>query len=721
MRQAAMQPTSKRIQSVNHLASANKPRWRAALAIVEWIVLFMALAYFGGRSLPRAWNSLNTDFPNYYVTARLLREGYSTDRIYEWLWLQRQKDHFGITRADQPVIGFIPHTPFSALVIWPLASFTALAAKRIWIVVNLLLLGWIAGLLNSLASLGWRRIALLTLLSFPLYRNLEYGQYYILILLLLTASLWCYLRSQRLWAGALIGIGFGLKLFPVLFFIYFLRKRDLQAAAGVIAGASLAIAVSVITFGWQLNRLYISQVLPWALRGDAMDPYNLAANSVSSLLHRLFLVEPQWNPHPVVHSPLLFAFLHPLLQVLIFAPAVFLAVPKDFHPRRVRLEWSAFLIAVMAISTVQASYHFTVLILPVALIANELITERQRGSMVLLLALYLGVCFPWRNVGADGWRSLLAVPRLYCVVLLCVFSYVVLNRLSSRDAVRDRRLWVGALATGLVFSIVSTATHQRKIYDGYTDRLPNAPGVLLETNPIVQADAVLFTGMLADGYHIVSMKDGGIRIAQGSRDEFRAAVVADKVWTEESDQTSRIVCGGMDGSARTKEVSDAEAPIASTDEKYVAYLRSTRGRSRIWLRSSNGVGLPDVPLTPPGLNVSEMSFAANDSLIFAAADDGQPFELFSVDLEGHLRPLPLGEARYPAVSPDAHWLAYSQLAHGYWNLWLSDLRSGGLRRITDEPCNDVSPAWSGDSHDLIFASDCGRALWFTALRRQSLR
>ena len=58
----------------------------------------------------------------------------------------------------------------------------------------------------------------------------------------------------------------------------------------------------------------------------------------------------------------------------------------------------------------------------------------------------------------------------------------------------------GVFAAGLLFSIVSTVAHQRKIYDGYTTRLPDAPGVLLETNPSFTADSVLFTGLLPDGY-----------------------------------------------------------------------------------------------------------------------------------------------------------------------------------------------------------------------------
>ena len=43
-----------------------------------------------GYTLPRAWGTLNTDFPNYYLAARLVREGVDPSRAYEWIWLQRE-------------------------------------------------------------------------------------------------------------------------------------------------------------------------------------------------------------------------------------------------------------------------------------------------------------------------------------------------------------------------------------------------------------------------------------------------------------------------------------------------------------------------------------------------------------------------------------------------------------------------------------------------------
>ncbi len=268
-------------------ATITPSRQLAQLVLVgEWLVLLAALAYFGGRTIPRSWQRLNTDFPNYYLTARLLHEGYDTNRIYEWIWFQRQKDH---RQIDQPIVGFVPHTPFSALVMGPLADWSALTAKHIWLALNALFLVGTAVLLHSLTELNWRRLAFSIVLRFPMHRNFLYGQYYVLLLLFFTAALWLYVRTRTLTAGVLLGIAFGLKIFPVLFLLYFARKRDRRAAGGLLLGGFATIAASIAAFGWPLNRLYATQVLPWALRGDAMDPYNLgfqlAVFTVASLTH----------------------------------------------------------------------------------------------------------------------------------------------------------------------------------------------------------------------------------------------------------------------------------------------------------------------------------------------------------------------------------------------------------------------------------------------------
>src|SRR5580692_11268457 len=184
-------------------------RDRRAVSWMERVTLLLAIAYLGMHTWPRAWSKLNTDFPNYYLTARLVHEGYDTDRIYEWVWLQREKDHRSI---DNPLIGMIPITPFSTLIMWPISELPALVAKHVWMLVNLALLVPLCWLLRAMTGLSYQRVALVCALSFPLHRNLLLGQYYIFLLLLIAAACWAYLRELYLISGALIAIAAACKI-----------------------------------------------------------------------------------------------------------------------------------------------------------------------------------------------------------------------------------------------------------------------------------------------------------------------------------------------------------------------------------------------------------------------------------------------------------------------------------------------------------------------------
>lgn len=57
----------------------------------ERLVVLLAVSYLFLHTLPRAWSKLNTDFPNYYLSAQLAHQGSDTARMYEWIWLQREQ------------------------------------------------------------------------------------------------------------------------------------------------------------------------------------------------------------------------------------------------------------------------------------------------------------------------------------------------------------------------------------------------------------------------------------------------------------------------------------------------------------------------------------------------------------------------------------------------------------------------------------------------------
>jgi hypothetical protein len=221
----------------------------------------------------------------------------------------------------------LPSTAFSALFVYPLTGMPVMAAKHCWLIFNVGLVIATVFLLQAITQISWRRVALITALSRPLLGNFIQGQYYVLLLFLLTLACYLYLRQRRFLAGVFIGISAGLKIFPVIYLLYFLRKRDLKALAGGVVGGIGAAFASVLAFGWELNRVYLVQVLPWTLRGEAMVPFALKNASLSSLMHRLFIYEPQFNPHPAIHAAWLFAVFHPLIQMAVMAPRCYLRFP----------------------------------------------------------------------------------------------------------------------------------------------------------------------------------------------------------------------------------------------------------------------------------------------------------------------------------------------------------------------------------------------------------
>jgi Glycosyltransferase family 87/WD40-like Beta Propeller Repeat len=692
------------------------PGWGRWIRIGEWVLVALLAVHFGIRSLPRAWGTVNTDFPDYFVAASLVHEHYDTSRVYEWIWFERQKDHRDV---DQRIVNLAPSTPFSTLAVYPLTGLSALSAKHCWIVINFGLLIAALYLVRAMTQLSWRRIALVAALSIPLRTNFLTGQYYVLLLFLLTLACYLYLRQKRFVAGVIVGIAAGLKIFPVVYLLYFLRRRDLKAFAGGVVGGLGSAVTSVVAFGWEANRTYLFQVLPATLRGEAMAPYALKVASLAALLHRLFVYEPQLNPHPALHAAWLFAVLHPLLQMAVMAPALLLVAPSETSSRRVRLEWAAILLASLAISTTPGAYLFTLLILPACVVLGELRGRKSYISVVFVLLLYVAAGYlSGVEHGGEGWSALVGVPRLYALFLSCVLLYGLMMRQQSfASSTRDRLAWAIALGVVVAVSISGNLRHQRGIYDDYQWRMSTPKEAYRTVGPAVDGDAVLFVAMLGDGYQSATERAGVTQFSGTSHvDELAVAAANGGRWVEQSGHASMIVAS-VPGSSS---IPQAESPVASFDGRWMAFLREDHGRGRIWVRSLgqlNQAGVADRPITPPEFNVTEMSFLPSGELIFAAASGGR-LGLFATDAAGGIQALGVEDVRYPAVSPDGRWLAYSQLQGGSWNLWLRDLTSGQTQRLTHAECNTTEPAWAEDSQTLVYASDCGRALSFFALSKR---
>ncbi len=709
---------------------------KLATVVAESVMLVTLAAVFLWRGFLPAWKTLNTDFVDYYLAARLYRQGYALEQVYDWTWIQRQKDHAEIER---PIVTFALLTPFSLLPVLPFSSLAPLPAKRGWLLSNLVLLALAGYLLQRMSKLSPRRVAILVFLAMvPLRTNFLFGQEYVLLLILFTVSAWLYLGNRPLVSGLTLALGGALKIYPTLFLLYFARKKQWRAAAGLVLGSIALWLLSASLFGFETVRTYLVEVLPWPLRGEGQDPYNIAWNSFSAVLHRLFVAEPELNPHPVAHLPALYAVLQPVCQALIFVPFLWLMGSSRASAEREKLHWGTYVAMLLILSTNPASYDFNALILTAVLTAGYLMGAGRKRDAAATVILYALVCFPtYRCVPSSpsGWRTLLAVPRLWAMTGLWICLLVVSLRsmptpargMKWREAATFAAIWLALVVLAVTLNLV----HLRHAFENYATRLVVAPESYLDTDPVIAGEKVLFTMMTDDGYHTGVFDGSSLTRLSFAPDSFHPTTRPGSAvgWVELASAHSRVVPFPLDSDASMPgetvvEVEGAEKPAVSMDGQWLAFIRESKGRGTLWVKKlqprPSGAARDSLERQLSGgeLNVLEAVFDPAGAIIFSGRRGGQP-ALFLTRPEPSSIVLQSAPAprRFPAASPDGRWLAFGQREGSHWQLWVQDRATGAERRLTDGDCNSTSPAWYPDSKHLVYATDCGRSFGLTALCR----
>jgi hypothetical protein len=366
--------------------------------------------------------------------------------------------------------------------------------------------------------------------------------------------------------------------------------------------------------------------------------------------------------------------------------------------------------------------------LPVCVLATLSLQRKRYRWLVALLIVYLGICFPMPSPDKMmGPAILLQVLRLPLMLALLLGIYALLWRdPSDRGASRDwtRFVWVAGMAISVVFATLSTFRRERAVREEYAYRLPLQAQGFLNANPRPTGTGVRYVAFTFSGYHLVTEGQNNVRTdtSVSSPDDLSFTsslgnVRPENILIERAlGPRSQVVDLQMPSHVV---VDDAREPMLSADSHSLAFVSDDHGRGRLRVRRAfQSDAASESALTPPSLNVYEASFVSDREYAFSAVEHGHAPQIYLSDVAHANAPLALGESRYPAISPDGRWMAYSRLDHGGWNLWLRDQGTGSTRRVSDVPCNQIEPAWEDDSKTLLYSTDCGRSLWFTAVARR---
>jgi len=684
------------------------------LATVEWFFFLGLLAAFMVKGFVPAWKTLNTDFPNYYVAASIHRQGIPLDRAYEWRWFQRQKDHL---QVEQSLVGFAPHPPMCALPMLPLTGLSALNAKRVWLLLNLGLLAVVMLILRKGTRLSWTRILVLTFLCvLPLRSNFLFGQYYVVILMLLCGAYYAAHRGWRFTSGGLLAVAASLKIFPAFFLILFLRKRNWRAVAGMVATGAALMALSIAIFGWSVHKIYLLEVLPRAMRGDLLGPYTLQWNSFTAICHRLFLAEPELNPSPLLDSPAAYALVQAILAtILLFS--FLLNTSEDDTPQASAWEWAAFMPLLLLLSSMPSHYHYCILIFTAIVAVDWLLKTGRWRSAAGVVLLFAIACCP-----VPGSARLNLPMRLTGLV----FLYVLLLWVSpSRTGSRAWKLGSAVAVVFLALLTFSNLRAQRNRSEDFSRRLVSSG---LGTFSVARAgDRLVFDEMADRAYAMVVGSEGRPNPTPGPGDvlSIAAGPQSPYVYFELTGRSSQIFRLPVPEIGRPDAVpeyfAEGHDPAMSVDGHWLVYLREENGQTIILL-SENGAAAAPVHGFEKLSGVLEMTVTTEGNLIVASGGAADP-HLFRFDTAsgevGVLSEID-GAVRYPAISPDGKHLALSRRESGSWHLYVRELAGGAEQQLTSAACNATSPSWE-DSQRVLYVSDCGRTLGLSAPVRTALK
>ncbi len=689
------------------------------LATAEWTLFAVLLAFFVICGVIPGWRVMNTDFPNYYLTAALRLDDAHIDRAYEWIWFQRHKDHREIA---QPLVGFVPNPPLCAAPLLPLAWLPALAAKRVWISFNLVFLAASLWILHRVTQLPWRRVLLITgLCVLPLRMNFNFGQYYVVILLLICLAYYALWRGHRVTAGSWIAAAAWFKLFPAAFLILFLRRRDWRAVTGLLAGLAALGIVSVIIFGLDIHRVWLIEILPRALRGDLVGPYALQWSSFTSLWHRLFVFEPELNPAPLINSVWLYAAAQALTgTALLFAFLVSTGRngferddEPETSPQETAWEWSTFVSLLLLLSSMPGPYHYCVLIFAATLAVDFFLRADQWRIALLVGILYAMACVELPESVDFALRRLLATFAFYVVLLW--------NAPAKPDA-RTRKALL-SLAT-VVFAVLVAFNLQPLLHreEGFSSRSAYRGASYASFNPVATKQGVVSIEMVNSGYQAVGRWDGQairmptsgdvLSIAGGRRSSF--------VYFELADRGSHILRLASDPASSSPAIAEyyaeGQQPAISNDGRWLAFLRQDDARPTVWA-SLDGAPTHAVQGGQGLIDVLEMTVSSEGDIVAAVGGAANPHLALLRSGAGEAQSLDIpGPVRYPAISPDSRLLAFSRRDGGSWHLFVRELGTGKEQQLTTAACNATSPAWEG-LRTLVYATDCGRGLGLGSVAR----
>ena len=222
-----------------------------------------------------------------------------------------------------------------------------------------------------------------------------------------------------------------MKYFPLAYIPLMLLRREWKPAVACFISIIAVNGITAQLLGLEIYGQFFKTVFPNHLSGAIQDPFNSVFQSWHSLFRRWFVFDPALNPAPLMDWHTGFVLTTSIVVCAVIAVTAFhvYRLQTMKHPVALELQFALVTIASLTLLPASATYHFLLLIFPIALLLSA--SLKPEGTVTLLLSVAYGLLgfIPYHLVkGFDGQRLLtvIAYPRLWLmtVIFLLTISYV---------------------------------------------------------------------------------------------------------------------------------------------------------------------------------------------------------------------------------------------------------------------------------------------------------
>ncbi|PSG90608.1 glycosyltransferase family 87 protein [Aurantibacter aestuarii] len=383
-----------------------------------WIAVVLVIVVLKGI-LP-GWNTTNSDFNNYYVASKLVLNKKPIHKFYNNQWFKKEAQELGIVSGAK----FSPFPPITAYAYVPLAFFDVLTAKRIWLVINCIILLILPFRIRQITSWNFNSCLLfITLFCTPIASCINSGQIYFLLgFVLLEILAQKNVVSKPKLVGVLLGVMASLKYLPILFLAYSLKQKKRVVFFLFTLLSLLGIVVFLYLIDNQIYTTFFNHFKSH-LQGDlsGQGKYAIGFQSLDSLLNNLFIFHSKDNLIPLINSPILKDVLKLMFYLLLFIPFLFIIRQNNYKLNNVEI--SIGLVGVFVVLPATASYHFLLLLLPLVYIFKWLLALKSTLQIVVI-SLFVFIAFNLQMHHIPNFKTapifnlLIHYPRLWSLLVL---------------------------------------------------------------------------------------------------------------------------------------------------------------------------------------------------------------------------------------------------------------------------------------------------------------